>query len=257
MMQLRLRGQRSGHGHRVNRRWQTIPAPVPSCAPSRINSSTQASGLVPLSTAGQGRVTAPAALPKPLIIPSGGRRVLGLGFGGHPGGCGLSSALGQAPRGPVGRKGAGSGRLGSRCCGAGQPALPDTSLPGSFPLLRATTTCIPEPSPPPLVRGESAWGHGPHCEHTEAQGQAERLTPVAEAELREPGLQQPRPGPLFLWNCPPPPPPGILQARILFLPQGNLPDPGIEPASLVPPASVGGCFTAVALGKPQETMCIT
>ena len=105
----------------------------------------------------------------------------GLALAATLGECGLSSALGQAPRGPVGRKGAGSGWLGSRCCGAGQSALPDTSLPGSFPLLRATTTCIPEPSPLPLVRGESAWGHGPHCEHTEAQGQAERLTPVAEA----------------------------------------------------------------------------
>ena len=67
-------------------------SPSPVRAPSRINSSTQASGLVPLSTAGQGRVMAPAALPKPLIIPAGGRRVLGLGFGGHPGGN-VGSAL--------------------------------------------------------------------------------------------------------------------------------------------------------------------
>ena len=104
-MQLRLRGQRSGHGHRVNRRWQTIPAPLPSCTPSRINSSTQASGLVPLSTAGQGRVMAPAALPKPLIIPSGGRRVLGLGFGGHPGGMWAQLCSGSSSPGARGQEG--------------------------------------------------------------------------------------------------------------------------------------------------------
>ena len=40
---------------------------------------------------------------------------------------------------------------------------------------------------------------------------------------------------------------GILQARILvcFLP-GDLPDPGIEPASLMPPTLAGGLFTTSA-----------
>ena len=40
---------------------------------------------------------------------------------------------------------------------------------------------------------------------------------------------------------------GILQARILewvaFPPPGDLPDPGIEPASLMSPAQAGGFFT--------------
>ena len=34
-----------------------------------------------------------------------------------------------------------------------------------------------------------------------------------------------------------------------FPPPGNLPDPGIEPASLAPPALVGGFFTTEAPGK--------
>ena len=146
MVQLRLRGQRSGQGHRVNRRQRTIPSPVPSCVPSCIN-STQASGLVPLSTASQGRVMAPAALPKPLIIPAGGCRVLGLGFGGHPGGNVGSALLWvKLPGGPWAGRGQEVGGWAAGGCGAGQSALPDTSLPGSFPLLRAATTCIPEPT---------------------------------------------------------------------------------------------------------------
>ena len=40
---------------------------------------------------------------------------------------------------------------------------------------------------------------------------------------------------------------GSLQARVLewvsFIPPGDLPDPGIEPASLVSPALTGGFFT--------------
>ena len=35
-----------------------------------------------------------------------------------------------------------------------------------------------------------------------------------------------------------------------FPPPGDLPDPGIEPVSLVPPALAGGFFTTVPLGKP-------
>ena len=34
-----------------------------------------------------------------------------------------------------------------------------------------------------------------------------------------------------------------------FPPPGNLPDPGIEPASLAPPELVGGFFTTEAPGK--------
>ena len=33
---------------------------------------------------------------------------------------------------------------------------------------------------------------------------------------------------------------------------GDLPDPGIEPTSLVSPALAGGFFTSVPLGKPKE-----
>ena len=36
-----------------------------------------------------------------------------------------------------------------------------------------------------------------------------------------------------------------------FPPPGYLPDPGIEPASLVPSASAGGCFATLPLGKPN------
>ena len=39
---------------------------------------------------------------------------------------------------------------------------------------------------------------------------------------------------------------GILQARILCPPPGDLPDPGTEPASLVPPGLAGGSFTTSA-----------
>ena len=253
MVQLRLRGQRSGQGHRVNRRQRTIPSPVPSCVPSCIN-STQASGLVPLSTASQGRVMAPAALPKPLIIPAGGCRVLGLGFGGHPGGNVGSALLWvKLPGGPWAGRGQEVGGWAAGGCGAGQSALPDTSLPGSFPLLRAATTCIPEPTSLPLIRGESQpgdpaldSGHSPHREETEAQGQEERLTPVAEAELRELGLQEPCPGPLLLWQNT-----GISG---LFLPQGNLADPGIEPASLVPPALQADTLPLCYPGSPRKIL---
>ena len=40
-----------------------------------------------------------------------------------------------------------------------------------------------------------------------------------------------------------------------FPPPGDLPDPGIEPASLVSPALVGGFFTTESLGKPSMTFC--
>ena len=48
---------------------------------------------------------------------------------------------------------------------------------------------------------------------------------------------------------------GILQARILLLglpcpTSGDLPDPGIEPTSLISPALVGGFFTTEPPGKP-------
>ena len=36
-----------------------------------------------------------------------------------------------------------------------------------------------------------------------------------------------------------------------FLLQGDLPNPGIKPASLVSPALAGGFFTAVPLGSPK------
>ena len=36
-----------------------------------------------------------------------------------------------------------------------------------------------------------------------------------------------------------------------FPPSGNLPDPGIEPTSLLFPALAGGFFTAKPLGKPK------
>ena len=48
---------------------------------------------------------------------------------------------------------------------------------------------------------------------------------------------------------------GIFQARILgvlpFSSSGNLPDPGIEPASLVSPALASGFFTARSTGEKQ------
>ena len=49
------------------------------------------------------------------------------------------------------------------------------------------------------------------------------------------------------------PVPGILKARTLQLPfptPGDLPDPGIEPMSLVSPTLAGGFFTTVPPGKP-------
>ena len=49
---------------------------------------------------------------------------------------------------------------------------------------------------------------------------------------------------------------GILQARILewmpFPPPGNLPNPGIKPASLRSPALAGGFFTTEPPGKPYR-----
>ena len=52
---------------------------------------------------------------------------------------------------------------------------------------------------------------------------------------------------------------GIFQARVLewvvpFPVPGNLPDPGIKPASLASPAMAGGFFTTVPPGKPEGTM---
>ena len=49
---------------------------------------------------------------------------------------------------------------------------------------------------------------------------------------------------------------GISQARILeslpFPSPGDLPDPGIKPASLVSPALAGGFFTTATPGKPHK-----
>ena len=202
-------------------------SPSPVRAPSRINSSTQASGLVPLSTAGQGRVMAPAALPKPLIIPAGGRRVLGLGFGGHPGGNVGSALLWvKLPRGLWAGRGQEVGGWAAGAVVLGSPR---------FPTLRSQGPSLCSGPPPPAFRSPrpSPWseesppgapaldsGHGPHREQTEAQGQEERLTPVAEAELRECGLQEPRPGPLVLWNCPTPSPPVFSKQEYFSFPRG-------------------------------------
>ena len=41
------------------------------------------------------------------------------------------------------------------------------------------------------------------------------------------------------------------RSRLLFPPQGNLPDPGIEPTSLEPPSLAGEFFTTV----PPGYMC--
>ena len=38
---------------------------------------------------------------------------------------------------------------------------------------------------------------------------------------------------------------------LLCLPPGDLPDPGIEPVSLIPPALVGGFFTTSATWEAQ------
>ena len=50
---------------------------------------------------------------------------------------------------------------------------------------------------------------------------------------------------------------GVSQARILewvsFLPPRDLPDPGIEAASLASPALAGGFFTTTPPGKPHST----
>ena len=50
---------------------------------------------------------------------------------------------------------------------------------------------------------------------------------------------------------------GVLQTRILELflcpPSGDLPDPGIEPASLMPPALADGLFTTSATWEAQVT----
>ena len=51
---------------------------------------------------------------------------------------------------------------------------------------------------------------------------------------------------------------GISQARTLewvaFPPPGNLPNPGMEPASLVSPALAGGFFTATATIKQIQSL---
>ena len=53
---------------------------------------------------------------------------------------------------------------------------------------------------------------------------------------------------------------GILQARygngLPLLPPGDLPDPGIEPASLTPPALAGGFFTTSATWKRGYAYCV-
>ena len=41
-------------------------------------------------------------------------------------------------------------------------------------------------------------------------------------------------------------------SRLSFSTPGDLPDPGIKPASLVPPALAGGFFTTVPPGKPYQ-----
>ena len=41
-------------------------------------------------------------------------------------------------------------------------------------------------------------------------------------------------------------------SRLLCPPPGDLPDPGIEPASLMPPALAGGYFTASTTWKPRR-----
>ena len=41
-----------------------------------------------------------------------------------------------------------------------------------------------------------------------------------------------------------------------FPPPGDLPDPGIEPASLMSPALAGGFFTTESPGKPQMPVSI-
>ena len=41
-----------------------------------------------------------------------------------------------------------------------------------------------------------------------------------------------------------------------FPPPGDLPDPGIKPASLVSPALAGRFFTTAAPGKPLYVYCI-
>ena len=41
--------------------------------------------------------------------------------------------------------------------------------------------------------------------------------------------------------------------RLLFPTTGELPDPGIAPASLRSPAPVGGFFTTVHLGSPKSS----
>ena len=51
---------------------------------------------------------------------------------------------------------------------------------------------------------------------------------------------------------------GILQARILewvAVPSsGDLPDPGIEPMSLMSPALAGGFFTTIAIWEAQDIL---
>ena len=57
---------------------------------------------------------------------------------------------------------------------------------------------------------------------------------------------------------------GILQARILsrlpFPPPGDLPDPGIEPTSLISPVLTGGFFTTSTTREAQwlnaECVCV-
>ena len=43
-------------------------------------------------------------------------------------------------------------------------------------------------------------------------------------------------------------------SRLSFPTPGDLPDPGIEPISLAPPALAGGFFSTVLPGKPARTV---
>lgn len=142
MVQLRLRGQGSGQGHRVNKRWSEDSSPGPnsptSCALSCTN-STQASVLVALSTASQVHVMAQAALPKPLLVPTGGHLALGLAVGCYPGwsvGSGLLWV--KLPGGPRTGRGQEVGRWAAGGNGTGESACcfltPHSSSQGPSPI---------------------------------------------------------------------------------------------------------------------------
>jgi len=50
-------------------------------------------------------------------------------------------------------------------------------------------------------------------------------------------------------------PPAKILNRLPFPPPGDLPNPGIKPESLVPPALAGGFFTTESPGKPPSSNC--